>query len=170
MIEVRSSWSGLETTDMEETSSSGIVALREPAELVAETTQERCEIDARFRSDVRVSRVRIESNARNVELYVAKESGTFEYASTTRGRKQGDDERYEARIDRLDPSTVSVRLRALSLRGSTDRLLLRELVFEILPVHLAPLDVRSPPKEDLKVEHLATIGSQLLQAAEKRSV
>lgn len=41
----------------------------------------KCQIDVRFKA-IKVEQLQIVSNARNVELYLARESGTFEYVRT----------------------------------------------------------------------------------------
>lgn len=93
MLDASSSWTPHESSgdkrfgasDFEETRlSEARVAfrLRNFVELTPSTNARsldlKCQIDVRF-NGLKVERLQIVSNARNVELYLARESGTFEY-------------------------------------------------------------------------------------------
>lgn len=128
----------------------------------------KCQIDIRFKQVALVS-LAVVSNARNVELYVARPEATFEYACTTRGKK-GEAERYTVRVDDKFDGASAVRLRMLSLRENPAALVLESLVLECKPSDGVEAIFRPPVKkaDDLQFEHLATIGTEMLFAAERR--
>lgn len=126
----------------------------------------KCQIDI---TKVALVSVAVVSNARNVELYVARPDATFEYACTTRGKK-GDAERYTVCVDDKFDGASAVRLRMLSLRETPGTLVLESLVLQCKASDGVEAIFRPPPKknDDLQFQHLATIGTEMLFAAERR--
>lgn len=87
---------------------------------------------------------------------------------------EGEPEKYHVEINGRFESAAAVRLRMLSLRGTngSNKLTLQSILFDCIPLRLSSLPVppvaAQPKPDELKLEHLATIGTQLLYAAERR--
>ena len=131
----------------------------------------KCQIDAMF-DGVKVETISVQSNARNVEIYVAREAGTYEYARTVRGVPAGVADSFTVDIDDFKDA-ASVRLRMLSLRGiDKARCAVESFVVRCKRAHLSfellPKPTTSSSSEDLQLDHLASIGTHMLQAAERR--
>ena len=183
MKKVSSSWSDGDELSFESSLEASVTRYRllsltrlTPS-LSAEKLEVKCQIDLQFEGDCKVEEVRVLSNARNVEVYVAMESGTFEYRRTSRGEAvDGKKDRFQVSLEALEAGAL--RLRMLSLRGEKLACSVESLSFVLRAPHhhredLGALEKNKPPgdkKDDLQLEHLATIGTQMLRAAEKRVV
>lgn len=132
----------------------------------------KCQIDCRFAKGTKISSVRMVSNSRNVELYVAPESGIFQYVSTTRG--VADNDEFVVDITRGFEGYLDLRLRALSLRGDKAKLTCSSIVFECQQRTVKPTTSRvnaQQQQQSDQASQMATVlmhQQQLLRAAEIR--